>query len=38
MTRAGKPMAEGEAVNLGACEEIVGLAGLAEIEKRFSKG
>src|SRR4051812_12610875 len=36
--KAGKPMAEGDAVDLDRFEEIVGLAGWAEVEKRFGRG
>jgi 2-methylisocitrate lyase-like PEP mutase family enzyme len=35
---AGRPMAEGEAVDLDGFEEIVGLPGWREVEKRFGKG
>jgi 2-methylisocitrate lyase-like PEP mutase family enzyme len=36
--RAGRPMAEGEAVSLGEFEEVVGMPGWQEVEKRFKKG
>jgi 2-methylisocitrate lyase-like PEP mutase family enzyme len=36
--KAGKPMAEGEAVTLDAFEDIVGMPAWAEVEKRFQKG
>src|SRR4051812_5952599 len=35
--KAGRPMPEGEAVDLDTFEEIVGLPGWAEVEKRFAK-
>jgi hypothetical protein len=31
-------MAEGEAVDLGGFEEVVGLPGWQEVEERFRKG
>jgi len=34
--RAGKPMPEGDAVNLDGFEEIVGLPGWAEVEEKYS--
>jgi 2-methylisocitrate lyase-like PEP mutase family enzyme len=36
--KAGKPMAEGDAVDLDGFEEIVGLSGWEEVEKRFKTG
>jgi 2,3-dimethylmalate lyase len=36
--RSGRPMAEGEAVDLDRFEEIAGLPGWVEVEKRFKKG
>lgn len=36
--KAGRPMAEGEAVDLDGFEEIVGMPGWAEIEGKFGKG
>jgi hypothetical protein len=36
--KAGKPLAEGDAVSLDGFEEIVGMQGWAEIEEQYSKG
>jgi hypothetical protein len=36
--KGARPMAEGDVVALDGFEEIVGMQGWAEAEKRFSKG
>jgi 2-methylisocitrate lyase-like PEP mutase family enzyme len=36
--RRGRPLAEGDAVDLDTFEEIVGMPGWAEVEERFRKG
>ena len=36
--KAGRPMAEGDAVDLDGFEEIVGIPGWAEVEEKYGKG